>query len=82
MGLLCFILVFDSSEEPANCPEEIECGVPCSSGNKIVVGRSTSEEEAVSGPKGAPMEIPSSFYYHCAQCWKIRDHLLWSLFSR
>ena len=55
----CF-LVFDSSGEPVSRPEEMLCGVPCSSGTEFIVGRSASEEEAVGASTGAPMEIPSS----------------------
>ena len=54
------VLVFDSSGEPASRPEEMVCGVPCSSGTEFVVGRSASEEEAFGASTGAPMEIPSS----------------------
>ena len=55
------VLVFDSSGEPVNRPEQMACGVPYSSGTEFIVGRSTSKEEAVSAATGAPMEIPSSF---------------------
>ena len=58
MGLC--VLVFYSSGDPASCPEEIMCGVPCSSGTEFVVGRSASEEVAFGVSAGAPMEIPSS----------------------
>ena len=54
------VLVFDSSGEPANGPEEMVCGVPCSSGTEFVMGRSTSDQKAVGASTGAPMEIPSS----------------------
>ena len=67
------VLVFDSSREPVNCPEEMVCGVPCSFGTEFVVGRSTSHEEAVGASTGAPMEIPSSLQHRCALCWKNRD---------
>ena len=40
-----YVLVFDPSGEPANCPEEMACGVPYGSGTEFVVERSTSEEE-------------------------------------
>ena len=53
-------LVFDSSGESANRPEEMVCGVPFSSGTEFVVGRSTSKMEAVGSSTGAPMEIPPS----------------------
>ena len=68
------VLVFDSFGEPANCPKETVCGVPCSSGTEFAVGRSTSEEEAVGAATGAPMEIPSSLWHHCTLCWQIRDN--------
>ena len=55
----CF-LVFESSGELGDHPQETECGVPGSSGTKFVVGRSTSYEEVVGASTGAPMEIPSS----------------------
>ena len=53
-------LVFDSSGEPVNRPDEIVCAVPYSSGTEILVGRSASEGEAVGASTGARMEIPSS----------------------
>ena len=52
-------LVLDFSGEPAIRPEEVR-GVPCSSGTELVVGRSTSDEEAAGASTGAQMEIPSS----------------------
>ena len=55
------VLVFDSSGEPAIVTEEI-CGVPCFSGNELVVGRSASEEEAVGASTGAAIEIPSLWF--------------------
>ena len=55
MGLR--VSVFDSSEELVDRPEETECSVPCSSGTKLVVGRSPSGEEAVGASTGAPMEV-------------------------
>ena len=55
------VLVFESSRELGDRPQETECGVPYSSGTKFVVGRSTSYEEAAGASTGTPMEIPSSF---------------------
>ena len=52
------VLVFDSSGEPADRPEEMVCGVPWSSGTEFLVG-SSSSEEAVGTSTGAPMEISS-----------------------
>ena len=80
MGLC--ILVFDSSGEPVVRPEEMVCGVPCSSRTEFVVGRSASEEEAVSAWTGASKEIPSSLQHQCALFWQIREHLIWFLFCR
>ena len=60
------VLEFDSSGEPANLSEEMVCCVPCSSGAKLLVGRSTSEEVVVGASVGAPMEFPSSFHHHRA----------------
>ena len=54
------VLVFGSSREVDDRPQETKCGVPDSSGTKFVVGRSTSCEEAIGASTGAPMEIPSS----------------------
>ena len=54
------VLVFVSSGELDDRPQETECGVPGSSGTKFVVGRSTFYEEATDASTGAPMEIPSS----------------------
>ena len=58
MGLC--VLVFESSGELVDRTEETEIGVPCHSGTKFVVGRSTSVEEAAGASTGAPKEIPSS----------------------
>ena len=54
------VSVFGSSGELDDCHKEMECGVPGSSGTKLVVGRCTSYEEATGASTGAPMEIPSS----------------------
>ena len=54
------VLVFGSSGELDDCPQETECGVPGSSGTKFVVEHSTSYEEATGGSTGAPMKNPSS----------------------
>ena len=56
---LC-VLMFGSSGELDDRPQETECGVPGSSGTKFVVGCSTSCEEATGASTGAPMQIPSS----------------------
>ena len=58
MGLC--VLVFESSGELGDRPQETECGAPCSSGTGFVVGRSTSCGEVCGAVSGAPMEIPSS----------------------
>ena len=54
------VLVFGSSGELDDRPQETECGVPVNSVTNFVVGRSTSYEEATGASTGAPMEIPSS----------------------
>ena len=54
------VLVFGSPGELDDRPQETECGLLGSSRTKIVVGRSTSYEEATGASTGAPMEIPSS----------------------
>ena len=54
------VLVFGSSGELDDRPQETGCGDPGSSGTKFVVGRSMSYEEATGASTGAPMEIPSS----------------------
>ena len=58
MGLC--VLVFDSSGEPVNRPEEMVCGVPYGTGTEFVAGCTASSEEAVGASTGAPMEIRSS----------------------
>ena len=58
MGLC--VLVFGSSGELGDRPQETEYGGPCSSGTRFVVGRSTSCEEVTGASTGAPMEVPSS----------------------
>ena len=58
MGLC--VLVFESSGELGDRPQETECNAPCSSGTGFVVGRSTSCGEGTGAIPGAPMEIPSS----------------------
>ena len=76
------VFVFDSSGETANCPEEMACGVLCSSRTEFAGGRSASEEEAVGASTAAPMKIPSKLYHDCALCWQIRDHLLCFVLSQ
>ena len=78
MGLC--ILVFESSGELGDRPQETECDVPCSSGAGFVVGRSTSRGEVTGATSGAPMEIPSSLLHQYAVFWQISDHPLWTLF--
>ena len=52
------VLVFETSGELGDCPQDTEVGVPCSSGTKFVVGRSMSCEEGAGASTGAPMEVP------------------------
>ena len=54
------VLVFESSGEVGDRPQETECGIPCSSGTQLFVGRSTSCGEVVGASTGAPMEVSSS----------------------
>ena len=54
------VLVFESSGEVGDHPQETECGAPCSSGTQLVVGRSTSCGEVVGAFTGAPMEVSLS----------------------
>ena len=54
------VLVFESSGELGDRPQETECSVPYRSGTKFVVGRPTSFEESTGASTGASMEIPSS----------------------
>ena len=61
MGLC--ILVFESSGDLGDRPQETECDVPCSSGAGFVVGRSTSRGEVTGAISGAPMEVPSSLLH-------------------
>ena len=70
------ISVFSCSGKPANCPEEMVCGVQCSARIEFVVWRSTFDEEAVGASTIAPMENPSSLKHHCAFYWQIEVHLL------
>ena len=58
MGLC--VLVFESSGELGDRPQETECDVPGSSGAGFVVGRSTPSGEVAGAISVAPMEIPSS----------------------
>ena len=51
------VLVFGSSGELDDRPQETECGVPVSSGTKFVVGRSTSYEEATGASTGVPWKF-------------------------
>ena len=75
-------LVYESSGELADRPQETECGVPYSSGTKFVVGRSMSCKEAVGASTGAPMEIPSSFVaLVCSILAKLRPSDMNSLFQ-
>ena len=52
------VLVFESSGELGDRPQETEYGVPYSSGTKFVAERSTSYEDAAGASTGAPMELP------------------------
>ena len=55
-----FVLVFESSGEPGDRPQETESGASCTSGTQFVVGRSTSCGEVAGASAGAPMEVSSS----------------------
>ena len=67
----CFVLVFDSSGEPACHPEFSDSLAPGCSGTEFEVGR-TSCEDGVGGTVHAPMDYESSIY--CSTCC-IRGHL-------
>ena len=55
-----YVLVFESSGELGDRPQETEYGGTCSSRTQFVVGRSTSFEEVTGASTGAPIEVPAS----------------------
>ena len=61
----CFILVFDSSGEPAGHPEFSYSCAPGCSGTEIEVGRASCED-GVGATVHAPMDYESSMY--CSTC--------------
>ena len=67
----CFILVFDSSGEPAVHPEFSDSCAPGCSGTEFEVGR-TSCEDGLGATVHAPMDYDSSMY--CSTCC-IRENL-------
>ena len=67
----CFILVFDSSGEPAGHPEFSDSCAPGCSGTEFEVGR-TSCEDGLGATVHAPMDYESSMY--CSTCC-IREDL-------
>ena len=61
MGLLCFfVLIFDSSGEPAGHPECSDLWAPGCSGTEFDAGRITSCEDGVGATIHAPMGYESS----------------------
>ena len=61
----CFILIFDSSDEPAGHPEFSDFCAPGCSGTEFEVGR-TSCEDGLGAKVGAPMDYESSIF--CSTC--------------
>ena len=61
----CFILVFDSSGEPAGHPEFSDSCAPGCSGTEFEVGR-TSCEDGLGATVHAPMDYESSMF--CSTC--------------
>ena len=61
----CFVLLFDSSGEPAHHPGFSDFCAPGCSGTEFEVGR-TSCEDGVGATVHAPMEYESSMY--CSTC--------------
>ena len=74
MGLC--VLVFESSREVGDRPQETECGFPWSSGTKFVVGRSMSCEEAAGASTGAPWKFRQVCSISVLLLWQISDHLI------
>ena len=72
MGLC--VLVFESSGEFGDRPQETEYCGPCNSGTGFVVGRSSSCGEVAGASTGAPLEIPSSWWHQYAVFWQMCDH--------
>ena len=66
----CFILVFDSFDEPAGHPEFSDSCAPGCSGTEFEVGR-TLCEDGLSATVHAPMDYESSVY--CSTCCSRRD---------
>ena len=61
----CFVLVFDSSDEPAGHLDFSDSCAPGSSGTEFEVGR-TSYEDGVGATVHTPMDYESSI--HCSTC--------------
>ena len=61
----CFVLVFDSSDDPAGHPDFSDSCAPGFSGTEFEVGR-TSCEDVVGATVHAPMDYESSMY--CSPC--------------
>ena len=74
----CFVVVFDSSGEPAGHPDFSDSCAPGFSGTEFEVGR-TSCEDGVGATVHAPMDYESSMY--CSTCCFRGDlgqfHLCW-----
>ena len=62
----CSISVFDSSGEPAGCPDFSDSCVPGCSETEFEVGR-TSCEDGVGATVHSPMDYESSM--HCSTFW-------------
>ena len=58
----CFVLVFDSSGEPAGHPDFSDSCAPGCSGTEFEVG-CTSSEDGLGATVHAPMDYKSSMYY-------------------
>ena len=73
----CFVLVFDSSGEPAGHPDFSDSCAPGFSGTEFEVGR-TSYEDGVGATVHAPMDLKSNMY--CSTCCFRGDLVVSSLF--
>ena len=58
-----YVLVFDSSGEPATHPRDISAIVPDVSGSEVEVGRMSSGYDIASHDIGSPMGCTSSLYH-------------------
>ena len=71
-----FVLVFDSSGEPATHPGESAVVVPDLSGSEFEVGRPSSHDDVATPNERSPMGCRSSLCYFSTFSGNVRDILI------